>query len=148
MPCDPGVVAVTPMFHIDTPVAPHACPMAGKPLEMPGRLSDGVSLTRWSVDAPITIAGIASPLRNGGHGMTSIGAISPASYLAATTATQGSVTQGSATQGSATQGVRHHHHQQASAADPDGDGDPAATATTSASASPAAALTQALNTTA
>ena len=65
--------------------------------------------------------------------MTSIGALGSASHFAATTASQGN----------AAHGARH----QASAADPDGDGDTGAAAG-GASASPAAALSQALNTTA
>jgi ribosomal protein L3 len=77
-------------------------------------------------------------LRNGGHGMTSIGAISSGSYITATTATQGR----------GTQGVRHHHRQ-ANAADPDGDGDTSAVASGSGPASSAASLlSSALNTTA
>ncbi|MDE2335138.1 MAG: hypothetical protein KGK10_11435 [Rhodospirillales bacterium] len=75
--------------------------------------------------------------------MTSIGAIGAASHLASTTAVQGG-----GSPGGAIQGLQRHHHRQASAADPDGDGDPSAAPASRASASPAAALSQALNTTA
>jgi hypothetical protein len=69
--------------------------------------------------------------------MTSIGPISPASFL----------NPANAAQSAGTQGARHHHHQ-AAASDPDGDGIPDRPSSSASAASPASALSSALNTTA
>ncbi len=66
--------------------------------------------------------------------MTSIGAVSTASFL----------NPANAVQNSGPQAMRHHRH--ASAADPDGDGVPDAPASSTSSASAPPVLAQALNT--
>ncbi len=69
--------------------------------------------------------------------MTSIGAVSAASFL----------NPASAVQNSGPQATRHHQHNQPTAADRDGDGIPdAPTSATNASGSAASILAQALNT--
>ena len=68
--------------------------------------------------------------------MTSIGAVSAASFLSSA----------SVAQSSGPQATRRHQHNQPTAADRDGDGIPDAPASGASTASPASVLSQALNT--
>ncbi len=90
---------------------------------------------RPPVDALVTIRAQRGRSTTENRDVTSIGPISPASFLNPVNAAQSA----------GTQGARHH---QATASDPDGDGIPDRPSSSASTASPASALSSALNTTA